>query len=137
MKLIVTTACSYHSIFQTIAYYLCGITVLSLGTFGSLIRRIIIGYPQESNLPYTPVSIVNTNVSPNYEIVWFLESVYRSLFATIVISTDSLLANILAHIVCQLLILQNSIRKLTHNARRDYLKVNSALENNRTLNTCI
>ncbi|XP_071055834.1 odorant receptor 10-like isoform X1 [Onthophagus taurus] len=108
---------------QTFIYYFTVVAVCGIGCFGTMITRIFFGHKE---LPFMPFSWFDASESPYYEIVWFYQTYWRTSYALMVSSTDSLIAGILLHISTQCKILQNAVKRVIENA------YNEAFGNNKS-----
>ena len=80
--------------------------------------------PEGWELPYIPVSLIDTHKSPNFEILYIYQGVYRVPYASILILMDIMICTILAHICAQCQLLQNALKRIVWNAYKQYDKQN-------------
>lgn len=102
--------------FKTCLYYLSVLMVVGFGALGTILKRIVYNDSKNWEMPFMTFSWFDTNSSPTYELIWFYQSWWRTFYAMIVSSIDSLIAGILAHISTKCRILQNSIKNVVADA---------------------
>lgn len=96
---------------------------MSLGIMRTLQLRIIHSDdPTKWEMPYGTISVINTTVSPNYEIAWLYQIICVLCFSVMISSIDLIISGVMAHISTQCKMLQNSLKRMVENAHRNMLE---------------
>ena len=79
-----------------------------------MLKRVL-QEPSKWEAPFVPFSLVDVTKSPNFEIIWLYQGVFRLPYGFTLVSIDILICMILAHICAQCQLLQNAIKRMVYN----------------------
>lgn len=95
--------------------------VLSLGVIGTFIQRITSSDYHDWEMPFTPITIIDTTKSFQFGLMWAYSSIAVVVYAGIISCTDLLICGVLAHISTQCKMLQNSLCRMVENAYQNMM----------------